>query len=139
MIEGDKERIRKLILRNKSLKNRKSVSKAMKGRIFSEEHKHNIKLSQNTPEMKELKSIRTKGKNNPQWKGDKVSYRAIHMWMQNNYGKADVCEGKDCKRITQYYEWANISGKYKRNIKDWIKLCKSCHMLMDNKKRRLNV
>lgn len=80
------------------------------------------------------RSIRFKGENNPQWMGDKVSYRAIHMWMQNNFGKSNMCEGKNCKKITEYYEWANISGKYKRDRSDWIRLCKSCHMVMDRNK-----
>ena len=79
--------------------------------------------------------IGMKGNNNPAWMGDKVSYRALHMWMQNNFGKADRCEGKNCKNITYYFEWANISGKYKRNRKDWIRLCKSCHILFDGKNK----
>lgn len=131
------ERIRKLILRNKSKKNRMLVSKALKGRKPTEEQLRKMKIAQNSPEIIKFKKERFRGSKNPQWMGNKVSYRAIHMWMQNNYGKANICEGENCKKITTYYEWANLSGKYKRNREDWIKLCKSCHALMDNKNRRI--
>lgn len=53
------------------------------------------------------------------------TYRGIHQWMQKNYGKAYVCEQAtiECKGR---FEWANISGKYKRDRLDWEMLC-SCH------------
>jgi len=77
-----------------------------------------------------------KGSRNPFWKGQKVQYRALHTWINNHYGKANMCENKDCRKISTYYEWANKTGIYDRDINNWIKLCKSCHMFMDNKKRR---
>lgn len=131
-----REQINNLINRNKSKKQKELVSKKLKGRPLHKNTILGLKKFQSTEEYRIWKSNIFKGKNNPQWMGNKVSYRAIHMWMQNNFGKANLCEGKNCKKITQYYEWANISGKYKRNRNDWIKLCKSCHMLMDYARRR---
>lgn len=65
------------------------------------------------------------------WKGDKVGYGALHTWIQHKLGKPRKCE--DCKSITALrYEWANISGKYSRDLSDWKRLCKSCHIKFDN-------
>lgn len=41
-----------------------------------------------------------------------------------------MCE--HCKSTTKKrYEWANASGDYLRNLSDWIRLCKSCHIKYD--------
>lgn len=72
---------------------------------------------------------------NPMWKGDKVSYRGLHQWITNHYGKASKCEAISCNGKSKKYEWANISGNYKRERNDFMELCKSCHRLYDNKKR----
>ena len=29
------------------------------------------------------------------------------------------------------YEWANISGEYKRNRNDFLRLCRTCHRRFD--------
>lgn len=31
--------------------------------------------------------------------------------------------------------WANISGKYLRDITDWVRLCVSCHKYFDKQKK----
>lgn len=70
------------------------------------------------------------GKKNPFWKGSKVSYSGLHKWLARHYGypeRCDMCGTKDSKR----YEWANISKKYKRNIKDFKRLCRKCHIKFD--------
>ncbi len=69
------------------------------------------------------------GKDNHNWKGNKAGYHAIHLWIKRNYGKAKVCI--KCKS-TENVEWANISGKYKRDILDYIQLCKACHCKYDD-------
>lgn len=66
------------------------------------------------------------GKNNHMWKGDMVGYSGIHAWIKSILGypnKCDNCGKEDLKR----YEWANISGLYKRELCDWRRLCKHCH------------
>lgn len=69
------------------------------------------------------------GCKNNKWKGRNVGYFALHAWIIRNHGKAKKCEkcGKSKGRI----EWANISGKYKRDVKDYKQLCKKCHCLFD--------
>jgi hypothetical protein len=64
------------------------------------------------------------------------------MWISYHHGKANKCENKDCKyprvnsagRILleeKTFNWANISGNYKREKDDWIMLCASCHQSWD--------
>lgn len=63
----------------------------------------------------------------PNWAGDAVGYCGLHDWMTARYGQPVGCEfcGTDdpCKR----YEWANISGQYRRARADFVRLCKKCH------------
>ena len=72
------------------------------------------------------------GIDNNKWKGDMVGYVALHEWIYLHYGKANKCENKNCEyKNPKRYEWANISGKYLREISDWIQLCPSCHKKID--------
>ena len=52
------------------------------------------------------------GENNNKWKGNLVGYFGVHAWIYRQLGKADICE--DCGSVKNV-QWANISGKYKRN------------------------
>ena len=66
------------------------------------------------------------------WKGDKISYRALHRWIENWLGKPDTC--KHCGRSNlsgHLIHWANKSGEYKRDLEDWIRLCVKCHKQYD--------
>jgi len=65
------------------------------------------------------------------WKGDDVSYSALHAWVRRKLGKPSLCD--ECKtRDSKQFEWANISGEYKRNLSDWKRLCSKCHRNFDN-------
>lgn len=70
-----------------------------------------------------------KGENNPIYKGNKASVASIHVWLNRNYGKAYYCSN-GCL-YQKLYEWANVSGVYTRNIKDYKQLCRSCHLILD--------
>lgn len=74
------------------------------------------------------------GKNNWNWKGNKVSYRGLHHWIESKLNQLHYCE--HCKKSDlphRHYQWANIDHKYKRNLKDWIRLCAKCHTNYDEK------
>jgi hypothetical protein len=59
-------------------------------------------------------------------------YRMIHYWIEKQLGKPMECS--NCHTTSRNrYEWANISGEYKKDITDWKRLCKTCHEIMDNK------
>lgn len=86
-------------------------------------------------ETKKKLSKAHKGERNHKWKGDEVSYSALHMWIKLNWGKADRCEF--CLRTMKpgeerKFEWSNISGKYRRERDDWQMLCARCHREFDN-------
>lgn len=87
------------------------------GMKYSEEHRRKIALAN--------------------WKGEKTCYGAKHVWMYLKYGRPSTCE--HCSRDNLFgrsIHWANVSGKYKREREDWIRLCVPCHSKYDNKKRQ---
>lgn len=66
------------------------------------------------------------GKNHPLWKGDAVQYNALHSWIYRTLGQPSFCNR--CKTIkSKRFMWHNISGKYKREITDWERVCARCH------------
>ena len=69
-----------------------------------------------------------KGKKNPNWKGNEVSYGPLHAWVRKYKPKPQSCEKCGKKRKL---EIANVSGKYKRDLADYQYLCKSCHSKKD--------
>ncbi len=69
--------------------------------------------------------------NHPSWKGDAVKYQALHQWVSKHRGKATTCVYRDCRGNSSHYEWANISGEYRRDLNDFVQLCKSCHARYD--------
>ena len=65
------------------------------------------------------------------FKGDKVGYYAIHEWVKRRMDRPDHCP--KCKEPERFakdgrtmIDLANISGKYKRDINDWMWLCRGC-------------
>jgi hypothetical protein len=97
----------------------------------------------NNPEERGRKiSIAKKGKKRPDlagkwinekspcWKGDSISYRGLHRWVEGKLGKPRHCA--HCQREdAKVYDWANISHSYKRDLSDWVRLCRSCHINYD--------
>lgn len=79
-------------------------------------------------------STKKLGAENPQWKGDKVGYMALHEWVRNRYTKPQFCE--ECLEAPPR-DLANISGKYKRELSDWEYLCRRCHMHKDGRISKL--
>lgn len=58
-------------------------------------------------------------------------YKRVHWFVRHNWGKASMCEGKNCLKLYTSYQWANLSGEYTLNRSDWKMLCQSCHRRMD--------
>lgn len=99
-----------IIARNKSPENREKVRQAQLG----------------------VPRPQTTGKLNYAWKGNKVSYSGLHKWIYRKLGQKKECQNKACEKLpTLRFEWANVNGKYKRNLKDWIRLCVFCHRRWD--------
>ena len=73
---------------------------------------------------------------NPNWKGEKASFRVIHKWVVRYLGQPDICEFCGRTGLTSHQiEWANKSGEYKRELTDWIRLCVPCHRNFDKIRR----
>lgn len=72
------------------------------------------------------------GEKSKSWVGDKIGKSGVHQWMERVCGKPSECEFCGLRDEGRKYAWANISGKYKRDVKDWYRLCYPCHMKFDN-------
>jgi len=61
-----------------------------------------------------------------------ISYIGLHKWIREQKGKPTKCEhcGKDGLTGRQIH-WANKDHTYKRNLIDWIRLCRHCHNKYD--------
>lgn len=69
-----------------------------------------------------------RGPEHPSWRGDAASYSALHAWVRRHKPKPDACEhcGTDGP-----LEWANKSHEYRRDLDDWLALCRRCHRAYD--------
>lgn len=67
----------------------------------------------------------------------KTKYLKLHYWIRKNLGVAKYCSN-DKTHIAKVYDWANISGEYKKDLSDYRPLCRSCHCKehFTEKKRR---
>lgn len=96
------------------------------GTKLSEETRKKMSISHGTEE------------NNRNWKGDDVSYTGLHIWVKKKLGKASCCKNQNCKsKNPKIFDWASISHKAKRDINDYISLCRSCHKKYDCNKLTL--
>lgn len=82
---------------------------------FSEGHKKKISESK-------------MGEKHPLWKIDAVSYVTLHDWVRRHKGKPVECVY--CGGKTNI-SWASISHKAKRDLNDYISLCRRCHFMYD--------
>jgi len=71
------------------------------------------------------------GSNNARWKGDDVGYAGIHKWIYKALGRPLRCEHCGDTYKKRVLNWANKSHKYKRDTRDWMALCCSCHRKYD--------
>lgn len=99
----------------------RKISRALIGRKLSKEHIENVRRA--------LKGKYT-GEKIANWRGDKVGKAALHNWVERRLGKPKKCE--HCKTTNaKKFEWANKSQLYKRDLKDFIRLCTKCHIAYD--------
>lgn len=62
------------------------------------------------------------------FKENGYGYHAIHDWVNRHRGKALKCEQCGSDKNVQ---WANKSHEYKRDLSDWLELCRKCHIKYD--------
>lgn len=80
-----------------------------------------------------IRGHNNQGSTHHAWKGDSVGYHALHAWVSRHYGNPRKCE---CCGTTKAgkYEWASISGDYRRERKDYLRLCSKCHYDRDGRR-----
>lgn len=81
-------------------------------------------------ELRKSIGERSKDEKAHNWKGDKVGYAALHIWVKRRLRKPIVCQ--ICK-TKKPYDLANISQRYKRDVSDWEWLCRKCHIRQDGR------
>ena len=107
----------------------KASSLALKGRKLSPEHKRRI--------SKSIKgTIDGSNRFNNVSRIDRKNYYLLdyvgrHKRIYLLYGKPTQCENEDCAETNHNYQWANVSGQYKLERKDWKELCVPCHVRYD--------
>lgn len=113
--------------KKKSLSNHRRWHQLKEYTTFQEHHR-------------KIQSENQKGDKNSDWKGDKISYVGVHVWIKKYKLKTEQCEncgitpngfktGRYRKKKNISLELANISGKYKRDVNDYEWLCRKCHNL----------
>lgn len=132
-------------MKKPTLETRKRMSDAQKrnpnrywlGKTMSQEIKDKIKQTKIrngtvNPNGDYFKTHRYVGEDHKLWKGDRVSYTALHHWLYRYLGTPHKCEHCGNKKLRhRQYHWANKSGEYKRTLSDWIRLCAKCHYHYD--------
>lgn len=73
------------------------------------------------------------GENTWNYKGEDVSYRNLHRWVERMIGKPSKCSQCGIIGYGRKMHWANKSGEYRRILADWIRLCAKCHGIYDKK------
>lgn len=63
--------------------------------------------------------------------GMTMTYFSVHCWIKRVAGKPNFCE--HCKATEGTFDWSNKSGEYLRNLNDWQRLCRGCHIRYDIK------
>ena len=112
------------------------------GKIISEETKK--RMSEAQKRIGNKPPIRINNEHHS-WKDDMACYGSKHTWIYRRFGQANKCENREeqilnfkCRNKTNTFEWCNISGNYIRERSDWLKLCRSCHRLMDMTEEKMN-
>jgi hypothetical protein len=110
---------------------KRKISKTFKKNYKKENHPFYNKYHSKETKLKMSKNRigKQKAEKNPAWKGDKVGYFGLHLWIKKHKPKSMFCE--KCGKVTDKLDVANISGLYKRDISDFRWLCRSCHSKFD--------
>lgn len=84
------------------------------------------------------------GQGHPSWKGGDAGYFSIHQWFTKQYGRPNPCEhcedrGHEEKDGRWSIQWAKKRDcGYTRDVKDYLKLCRSCHRKYDMTENEMN-
>lgn len=90
------------------------------------------KGGQRPQEWTDIQTAKVSDEKSYAWKGEQVSYRGLHQWIRRKKGHPGICTkcGKQSDR-PRIIQWANIDGRYRRVLEDYVGMCCSCHKLHD--------
>lgn len=71
------------------------------------------------------------GKESSHWLGDKVGKIGVHLWLRREYGTPTKCEHCGTIDEKKTYDWACRDKSYRRDRKNFMRLCRSCHRKYD--------
>lgn len=103
-----------------------------KGRKFTPEHRAKIALALSG---KNHFQWGKQGADTFAWKGNKVGYVGVHVWVVRYKGRPNICSKCGVTKLNaRAMHWANIDHKYRRVLDDYIRLCVKCHYEYDLEK-----
>lgn len=116
-----------------AIRNLRESHKYLKGKTYEEFYgkgKAKIICEKMRKSMLGKPHMGLKGRFNPRWKGDDVSYQGLHQWAKRNLGTTYECEF--CRHKTkEQTDLANIRHTYERKLTNWLHLCRKCHKQLD--------
>jgi hypothetical protein len=105
---------------------RAKIAATKRGRV-----KHTVESRQRISVARRGKYV---GADHYLWRGEAVGYGGLHAWVARHKTKTGVCTECGRRVGTERFrgtQWANISGRYLRDLDDFIELCMSCHARRD--------
>lgn len=78
------------------------------------------------------------GPDHPNWGGDCITYKGAHLRVTRKRGRPSKCEKCGTTDPSKRYDWASIALPHS-NPENYIRLCRSCHLLFDRAKKVLNL
>lgn len=112
-----------------SEKHKKKIGIALEGRVPWNKGKS---MSEGTKEkQRQIGLEKIANGTHPNYKGENIGYRTLHIWVNRRLGKATICESCGKAGKGREIHWANKDHKYKRKLTDFISLCVSCHKKYD--------
>jgi len=111
---------------------------------FKSENKKSFSnhLRKHNPNFVGKKGI-NKAEKNGYWKKESLlTYDGVHQWVARNYPKPKICsvcnqEKKLELAFKDHFSGRKNKAKYTRDFKDWLWLCRKCHMKLDGRLNNL--
>lgn len=132
-------------LMSEAAKKRTGDKNSFFGKHHSQETKERLRITSTgrkvSEETRKRKSESMKGKNagdkNASWKGDNVSYKALHSYIRRNKpkpvdGMCEICG------IKPWYDAACVTGIYNRDFNNWQYLCHKCNCNDDKRGSKIS-
>jgi len=114
-----------------SEKSGKYCSRKCAGQINIKNLKERFKGKVHKKTSIEKMKVAQLGYKHHRWTGSIGTYKALHLWVNRHKGQLKYCEHCGTTNTNETYDWANISQLYKRDLNDYMRLCRKCHRKYD--------